>query len=128
MYSTGDIILERWLPYEPRPPSRTIRIPAVSGPLPDPPHNRIIQYQPLQVSIVREFRRLGVIRADPNDYIRQYGSSLLDSVTFVREARAIGVVEDIVSFALFYSFNQTLLTSFSFICEEFDWYRSFSTE
>jgi hypothetical protein len=115
MYSTGDIILERWLPYEPRPPSRTVRIPAVSGPLPDPPRNRIIEYQPLSASVVREFRRLGVTRADPQDYIRQHGGSLLDSATFLQQVRAAGVVEDIVSFALFYSFCRTLLTSFSCI-------------
>jgi hypothetical protein len=58
MYSTGDIIVERWLPNKAWHPSRTIRIP-------DHSRNRIIQYQPLQVSRVREFQRLGVTRADP---------------------------------------------------------------
>jgi hypothetical protein len=111
MYSTGDIILERWLPYEPRLPSRTVRIPAISGPLPDPPRNRIIEYQPLQVNVVREFQRLGITRTDPQVYIQQHGSSLLDSATFVQQVRAAGVVEDIVSFALFYLFYRTLLTS-----------------
>jgi hypothetical protein len=90
-----DIILERWLPYEPRLPLRTVRIPVTSGPLPDPPHNRIIEYQPLQVNVVREFQRLGVTRADPQAYIQQHGGSLLDSATFLQQVRAAGVVEDI---------------------------------
>ncbi len=112
MYSTGDIILERWLPYEPRTCPRTVRIPAASGPLPTPPRNRIIQYQPLEARITRHFQRLGVTRTDPGAYIQRYGTSLLDSATFLREARAAGVVEDIVSVALFHLFYRTILTSF----------------
>ena len=112
MYSTGDIILERWLPYEPRPPPRTVRIPACCGPPPTPPRNRIIQYEPLEARIIRHFRRLGVTRTDPEAYIQQHGASLLDSATFLREARAAGVFDDIVSFALFHLFYRTILTSF----------------
>jgi hypothetical protein len=107
--------LERWLPYEVRRATRTVRIPAPDGPLPDPPRNRIIQYQPLQVSIVREFRRLGVTLADPRIYIQQYGDNLLDSHRFIQKVRALDIVEDIVSFVLFYSFYRTTLTSFSCI-------------
>ncbi len=115
MYSTGDIILERWLPYEARTATRTVRIPAPDGPLPDPPRNRIIQYQAYQVSIVREFQRLGVTLADPRLYIQQYGETLLDSHAFLQQVRALGIVEDIVSFTLFYSFYRTILISFSCI-------------
>jgi len=92
-----DIILERWLPYEHRYPSRTVRVAAETSVLPEPPHNRIIQYQTLAPSIVRQFERLGVVRADPHTYIQQYGSTLLDSGTFVRKARDVGVVEDITT-------------------------------
>jgi hypothetical protein len=104
MYSTGDIILERWLPFEAPRSTRTVRIPAPRGPLPNPPRNLIIQYQPLKVSIVREIQRLGVTQADPQAYIQRYGSSLLNSARFLQLVRAAGVFEDIVSFALFYSF------------------------
>jgi len=112
MYSPGDIILERWLPYEPRPPGRTVRIPAATGPLPDPPRNKIIQYQSLEPRVVRQFQRFGVIRADPQAYVREFGNSLLDPGTFIEKARAVGVVEDIVSFALVYLFYRTIITSF----------------
>jgi hypothetical protein len=87
-------------------------VPAVDGPLPRPPRNRIIEYQPLQPRIVHQFKRLVVTRADPQAYIREHSGSLLDSHTFVQRARAAGVVEDIVSFALFFLFYGTILTSF----------------
>jgi hypothetical protein len=112
MYCTGDIILERWLPYKPRSPSRTVRISAAPGPLPSPPRNKIIQYQPLEARVVRQFQCFGVIQADPQAYIREHGRSLLDSHTLLHEARAHGVVEDIVSFVLFYLFYRSILTSF----------------
>ncbi len=115
MYSTGDIVLERWLPYEAPRFTRTVRIPAPRGPLPKPPRNLIIQYQPLKVSIVHEIQRLGVIQADPQAYIQRYGNNLLNSARFLQLARAAGVFEDIVSFALFYSFYRTLIISFSCI-------------
>jgi hypothetical protein len=115
MYSTGDIILERWLPYEARTTPRTIRIPAASGQLPDSPRNLIIEYQPSQVSIFRELHRFDVNGADQQAYIRQHGGSLVNSATFLQRGRAAGVFEDIVSFALFYSFYRTLIISFSCI-------------
>jgi hypothetical protein len=115
MYSTGDIILERWLPYEARSVPRTIRIPAASGSLADSPRNLIVEYQPSQVSIFRELHRFDVTGADPQAYIQQNGGTLVNSAKFLQQARAAGVFEDIVSFALFYSFYRTLLTSFSCI-------------
>jgi hypothetical protein len=102
MYSTGDIILERWLPYEPRSPPRTVTVSAADGPLPRPPRNRIIEYQPLEPRVVRQFKRLVVTRADPQAYVREHRSRLLDSHTFVQRARAAGIVEDLVRFALFF--------------------------
>jgi hypothetical protein len=97
MYSTGDIILERWLPYETRPPPCTVRTEAATV----PPRTQIVQYQSLKARRVREFNRVGVTRVDPQAYIRQHGGNLLDSVAFLQKARAAGLVEDIVSFALF---------------------------
>lgn len=56
----------------------------------------IIQYEAAQVRIVRQFQRLGVTQANPQAYLQQYGASLLDAQTLVQQARAAGVVEDIV--------------------------------
>ena len=61
------------------------------------PQNIIIQYEPLQVRVIRQFQRLGVTPEDPQAYIQRYGASLFDASTLVQQARAAGVVEDIVS-------------------------------
>ena len=61
------------------------------------PQNIIIQYEPLQVRVIRQFQRLGVTPEDPQAYVQRYGASLFDASTLVQQARAAGVVEDIVS-------------------------------
>ena len=61
------------------------------------PQNVIIQYDPPQVRVIRQFQRLGVTPEDPQAYIQRYGASLFDAQNLVQQARAAGVVEDIVS-------------------------------
>jgi hypothetical protein len=56
----------------------------------------IIQYEAVQVRIVRQFQRLGVTQANPQSYLQQYGAQLLDASALLQQARAAGVVEDIV--------------------------------
>jgi hypothetical protein len=65
------------------------------------PRNVIIQYEAVQVRIVRQFQRLGVTQANPQAYLQQYGASLFDAATLLQQARAAGVVEDIVSIIIF---------------------------
>jgi hypothetical protein len=60
------------------------------------PRNVIIQYEAPQVRVVRQFQRLGVTPENPQEYIQRYGASLFDPQTLVQQARAAGVVEDIV--------------------------------
>ncbi len=60
------------------------------------PRNIIIQYEPIQVRIVRQFQRLGVTQENPQVYIQRYGVLLLDAQTLMQQARAAGVIEDIV--------------------------------
>jgi hypothetical protein len=60
------------------------------------PRNIIIQYEPIQVRIVRQFQRLGVTQENPQVYIQRYGVLLLDAQTLIQQARAAGVIEDIV--------------------------------
>jgi len=40
---------------------------------------------------------LGVTQENPQAYVQQYGAQLLDAQTLLQQARAAGVVEDIVS-------------------------------
>ncbi|CAF3225581.1 unnamed protein product [Rotaria socialis] len=90
-----DIILERWTPYGPPPERRTIVKPA-PPPMkyPRPTHTVVIHDEP-PVHVVRKFEYLGVTQECPDAYVRRYGSSLLDSQTFLREARNAGVTENI---------------------------------
>ncbi len=60
------------------------------------PRNVIIQYEAPQVRVVRQFQRLGITPENPQAYIQRYGASLFDAQTLVQQARAAGVIEDIV--------------------------------
>ena len=60
------------------------------------PRNIIIQYEPIKVRVVRQFQRLGITQENPQIYIQRYGIALLDAQTLVQQARAAGVIEDIV--------------------------------
>jgi hypothetical protein len=93
----GDIIIERWLPYAAVAKRKTIIQRAEPAKEYPKPRNIIIQYEPIQVRIVRQFQRLGITQENPQLYIQRYGISLLDAQTLVQQARAAGVVEDIVS-------------------------------
>ncbi len=93
----GDIIIERWVPYGAQAKRKTIVQRAAAAQQYAAPRNVIIQYEPVQVRIVRQFQRLGVTQFNPAVYLQQYGASLLDAATLVQQARAAGVVEDIVS-------------------------------
>lgn len=98
LYCTiGDIIIERWIPYNVLANRKTI-VQRAEEPKPYPkPRNVIIQYEAPQVRIVRQFQRLGVTPENPQEYVQRYGTSLYDSQTLVQQARAAGVIEDIVS-------------------------------
>jgi len=97
-----DIIIERWVPYGAQAKRRTIVQRAGPAVQYARPRNIIIQYEPVQVRVVRQFQRLGVTPASPAAYVQQYGASLFDGVTLVQQARAAGVVEDISPPALGY--------------------------
>jgi len=90
-----DVIIERWVPYGAQAKRRTIVRRAAAAVQYPRPRNVIVQYEPAQVRIVRQFQRLGVTPANPVAYVQQYGASLLDAGTLVQQARAAGVVEDI---------------------------------
>jgi hypothetical protein len=99
--STGDIIIERWIPYGAQAKRRTIVQRAAGAQQYAAPRNIIIQYEAVQVRVVRQFQRLGVTQFNPQVYLQQYGATLLDAATLLQQARAAGVVEDIVSFHVY---------------------------
>ncbi|CAF3369542.1 unnamed protein product [Rotaria sp. Silwood2] len=93
-----DIIIERWIPYEHQPERRTIVEHAPSAKQYPQPSNTTIIYSATETRIVRKYQELGVTPENPACYRARYGSSLLDPVTLVQEARKAGVMEDIVNF------------------------------
>jgi hypothetical protein len=97
----GDIIIERWIPYGAAAKRKTVVQRAEAAKEYAKPRNIIIQYDPIQVRIVRQFQRLGVTQENPQLYIQRYGAQLLDAQTLLQQARAAGVVEDIVSKIIF---------------------------
>jgi hypothetical protein len=97
---SGDIIIERWVPYGASAKRRTVVQRAAAAQQYAAPRNVIIQYEPAQVRIVRQFQRLGVTQENPAAYYQRYGASLLDAQVLLQQARAAGVVEDIVSYLM----------------------------
>jgi len=69
------IIVERWLPYK-QQKRRVIYQKAPPVQPPAPQKNLIIQWEGTQARVVKEFRNLGIIKADPNTYVQQYGTQL----------------------------------------------------
>ncbi|CAF1067686.1 unnamed protein product [Didymodactylos carnosus] len=92
-----DIIVERWLPYGPQAQRKTIVQRAAAAQQYKAPRNIIIQYEPIQAHVVRQFQRLGVQQENPQTYVQRYGAVLLDSATLLQHARAAGVIEDLVT-------------------------------
>ncbi|CAF3679950.1 unnamed protein product [Rotaria socialis] len=90
-----DIIIERWIPYGPPPQRRTIVQRAPAPVKYTQPRNYVIVYEPVQARVIRQFRRIGINKEDPQVYKTRYGSTLLDSATLVHVARNAGVIEDI---------------------------------
>jgi hypothetical protein len=70
------VIIERWLPYNDNLKRRVV----YQRPPPDPvvikPRNVIIQWEIPKVSIRKDYKYLGVVRANPVEYARKYSSQL----------------------------------------------------
>ena len=94
---SGDIIIERWVPYGAASKRKTIVQRAAAAKGYTNPRNIIIQYEAAQVRVIRQFQRLGVTQENPQSYLQRYGAQLLDAQSLVQQARSAGVVEDIVS-------------------------------
>jgi hypothetical protein len=107
---SGDIIIERWVPYGPQPQRRTIVQRAAAAVQYPQPRNIIVVYDTVLARVIRQFQRFGITQEDPQAYVARYGASLLDAATLVQQARTAGVIEDIVNI-----FSQTLLEKEYFV-------------
>ncbi|KAI0986653.1 hypothetical protein GJ496_011894 [Pomphorhynchus laevis] len=84
------IIVERWLPYK-QVKRRVVYQRAPQVETPQSQKNLIIQWEGAQVKVQKEFRNLGISRADPNMYIQQYGPQLKPSSALPDFARSVGL-------------------------------------
>lgn len=82
------IIIERWLPYKPQKRKVIYTKSFDSEPVFQKPNNLIIQWEAPKVTIKKEFKDLGIIKANPNEYIERFGAQLKainEMPEFIRE-------------------------------------------
>ena len=105
---SGDIVIERWVPYGAQAKRRTIVQRAAAAKQYAQPRNVIIVYDAVQARVLRRFQRFAVTQENPQAYVARYGQLLLDTSSLVQQARAAGVVEDIVSNPTLREWNRIL--------------------
>ena len=74
------VIVERWLPYPIQ--KRKVIFNKINNQdsVVLKPKNMIIQWEPPQVHVKKEFQYLGIVRANPTEYVRRYGNTLIEPV------------------------------------------------
>jgi len=70
------IFIERWLPYG-QQTQRVVYQPAKAPCVIPDPKNVVVQWESPDVEIRKECKFLGIIEADPQQYVAKYGSSLI---------------------------------------------------
>ncbi|RNA21514.1 hypothetical protein BpHYR1_025858 [Brachionus plicatilis] len=71
------ILVERWLPYS--TPKRRVIYQKSEDLKIEKPKNVIIQWENQNVVINRKFKNLGVVKADPKDYLMKYESEVIEN-------------------------------------------------
>ena len=70
------VIIERWLPYQSAKRKVIFQKPAEREPEFVKPRNVIVQWEMPDVTVKKEVKYLGVVRANPAEYVERYGTSL----------------------------------------------------
>jgi hypothetical protein len=70
------VLIERWLPYNDNIKRRVVFQKAPADPVVIKPRNVIVQWEAPHVSVKKENKFLGIVRANPAEYVQRYGSSL----------------------------------------------------
>lgn len=70
------VIIERWLPYNKVKRRVIFQRANESEAVYEQPKNIIIQWEPPQIALRQHYKDLGVIQANPKEYIAKYGASL----------------------------------------------------
>ena len=99
------IMIERWLPYK----ETKRRVIFQKANKPDPiiykPKNIIIQWEAPHVTIKKDIKYLGIIRANPAEYVQKYGASLKNSRELPKFVLEINQPNDLV-LAADYKYNE----------------------
>ncbi|RNA40876.1 hypothetical protein BpHYR1_033626 [Brachionus plicatilis] len=85
------VIIERWLPYTQMKRRVIFNRNLEPDPVVNKPRNVIIQWEAPQVTIHKQFKYLGIVRANPAEYIQQYGDTIVEAEClpdFVKEIAA----------------------------------------
>jgi len=56
----------------------------------------LYSYEPVHAKIERHFQKQNVVREDPQAYTNRFGEQLFEPTAVIQQARAAGVVEDLV--------------------------------
>ncbi len=89
------VTVERWLPFA-QQKRRVVFQKEKETACMEKPRNLIIQWEPLQACVKKEFINLGVVECNPDEYVQRYGSSLIESADlpgFIKEIRPPSGVE-----------------------------------
>ncbi|RNA43575.1 hypothetical protein BpHYR1_019798 [Brachionus plicatilis] len=84
------IFVEKWLPFK-QQKRRVVFEPAEADCVLPNPRNLVIQWEAPEVEVRREYKNLGSQLADPQEYVRRYGSEL--AVTASDSHRELGLPE-----------------------------------
>jgi hypothetical protein len=95
------VIIERWLPYSQVKRRVIFQKSSERDAMIVKPKNVVIQWETPQVTVKKEFKDLGVIRANPAEYVQRYGATLKTArelPSFVLEIKVIFLIIRFFSF------------------------------
>ncbi|CAF0949062.1 unnamed protein product [Adineta steineri] len=87
----SDVIIERWLPYKQTGERRVVVQRAPTPCIRPAEPNLLVLHDSPRACIHKEYINQGVVRADPDDYVRQYGADL---GTWHRDSRHAHLVDE----------------------------------
>ncbi|CAF0708864.1 unnamed protein product [Brachionus calyciflorus] len=90
-----NVFLEKWLPFKNQKRRVVYQRPEPDCVLPNP-RNLVIQWDAPEVEVNRVVKNLGTQQANPEEYVRRFGSELLRHEDFRQAATKFGAPQDVV--------------------------------
>ena len=89
------IFIEKWMPFK-KQKRRVIFQKAEADCILPNPRNLIIQWDQPEVEVKRNYKKLGIERADPEEYVRRHGHDLLRHDEFFSKIKSIGAPDSLI--------------------------------